>query len=263
VIVWDTESGLRRTTHTVPLGELLTLTFAPRARTLATAGRDGTVRLWDTASWHEPTQLRKDPALVSALAFSPDGRQLAAADHLDVTLWDLVRGRQTCCQGHNQRSCALAFAPDARTLATGNADTTIRLWDTAAGEGRGTLRGHDRAVLTLAYSPDGRLLASGDFGGTVKLWDVDGEKELATWAALGDEVSALAFAPDGRMLAVAVDRAVRLWDVATGQLVARLDGHAGNVRCLAYAPDGSLLASGGHDKTVRLWDVARYRPTVP
>jgi WD40 repeat protein len=259
VIVWDTGTGLRRATRTVSLGELLTLTFAPGARTLAASGRDGTLRLWDTATWQEPQWLNQDRFLVSALAFSADGRQLAAADHLHVTLWNVATGRKTCCQGHDQRSCALAFAPGAQTLASGNEDTTIRLWDTATGVGRGTLQGHDRAVLTLAYSPDGRHLASGDFGGTVKLWDVDAAKDLATVAALGNEVAALAFSPDSRTLAVAVDRAVQLWDVATGQLVARLEGHEGQVKCLAFSTDGTRLASGGHDRRVRLWNVAQSR----
>jgi WD40 repeat protein len=257
VIVWDTATGQRHPPRSVPLGELLTLRFALDARMLATSGRDGTLRLWGPATWQEPMPWVQDTSLLSELALSADGRQLAAADHLKVILWDLASGRQVCCQGHQQRSCALAFAPDGKTLATGNEDASIQLWETACGERRGTLRGHSRAVLTLAYSPDGRLLASGDFGGAVKLWDMDEEKERATLTASGNEIAALAFSPDSAMLAMAVDSAVQLWDVNTGHLVARLEGHAAKVKCLAFSPDGKRLATGSYDQTVRLWEVPR------
>jgi WD40 repeat protein len=56
---------------------------------------------------------------------------------------------------------------------------------------------------------------------------------------------------------------VQLWEVDTGRLVARLEGHAGQVNCLAFSPDSTRLASGSYDRTVRLWDVARYGPTRP
>jgi WD40 repeat protein len=71
------------------------------------------------------------------------------------------------------------------------------------------------------------------------------------------------FAPDGRTLAVGVGHAVELWDVANGRRVTRWEGHTGNVWCLAYSPDGARLASGANDRTVRLWDVARYRTPRP
>jgi WD40 repeat protein len=58
-------------------------------------------------------------------------------------------------------------------------------------------------------------------------------------------------------LAVALGRAVQLWDVATGRFMGNLSGHEGTVKCLVFSPNGTRLASGGHDRTVRLWDVTQ------
>jgi WD40 repeat protein len=162
---------------------------------------------------------------------------------------------------------ALAFAPDGKALAHSETDCIVRLWDLATEKEHGVLTGHAHAVA-LAFTCDGRTLAAGDWSGAVQLWDVAARMERATLTASEDkgffeEVPAVTFAPDGRTLAVAIGPVVQLWDVATGRLLHRLEGHTGNVRCLAYSPDGTRLASGGHDRTVRLWDVAHYRPTEP
>jgi WD40 repeat protein len=114
--------------------------------------------------------------------------------------------------------------------------------------------------VAVAFSPDGRALASADLDGAVTLWDLAALGERLSLAIPGDRVAALAFSPGGGVLAVAVDEDVQLCEAATGRLLARLRGHEGKVMSLAYSPDGKRLASGGHDRTVRLWDVARYRP---
>ena len=131
---------------------------------------------------------------------------------------------------------------------------------------RATLRGHSDSVSKVAISQDGRTLASACTpGGEVKLWDVVTRSVLTTLAHEDEgRVNAIAFSPDGRTLAMAVGNRISgdrypglivLWDAATGQRLATLTGHTSEVFSVAFSPDGRMLASGGRDKTVRIWDV--------
>src|SRR5207247_10534201 len=137
-------------------------------------------------------------------------------------------------------------------------DQTIRLWDTATGQLRTTLKGHTQSVYVVDFSPDGKLLASatGIFQqalrnnpGEIKLWEIATGKELAAFASPGGLLLALRFSPDGKTLASAGwDKSIRLWDVPSQQLRATLMGSTGGVRALAFSPDGKTLATGGYEK---------------
>jgi WD40 repeat protein len=93
---------------------------------------------------------------------------------------------------------SVAFSPDGKTLASGNHDETIQLWDVKIGVVLRTLRGHTSWVRAVSFSPDGKTLASGSRDRTIKLWDVKTGKELATLKGHPEGVNAVAFSPDGR-----------------------------------------------------------------
>jgi WD40 repeat protein len=259
--VWDVRTGYLVTKRIEYPGGVHSLVFTPGGQRLA-AVQERDLLLWDMAPWREQ-RLEGPLPLVSALALSDDGTQLAAADRDDLTLWDPTESRPMARWTQHDGAVSLAFAPGGTVVSSGGVDGVIRLWDTATGQPRGNLRGHAKPVIAVTYSPDGVTVASAEFRGAVKLWDMATLTERATLEMSGGEVSAVAFAPDGRTLAVAADQAVQLWDVAEGSLLASLRGHEAQVNCLAYSPDGARLASGSSDKTVRLWDVTRYRPKSP
>jgi eukaryotic-like serine/threonine-protein kinase len=152
---------------------------------------------------------------------------------------------------------ALAYSPDGRWLAARDADEkTVLLLDAQTHETAARFRGHEKLVYGATFSPDSRRLASCSQDRTVRVWQVDiGLCQVLRGHT--DEVFAAAFHPDGRRLATAGrERAVWLWDLTSGEEVARLPGHTSYVWSLAFSPDGATLVSGSGDFTVRLWDTA-------
>ncbi len=152
---------------------------------------------------------------------------------------------------------SIAFSPDGQTLATGNGDGTISLWEVATGRERKRLEGHTFKVTSVAYSPDGKTLASGSDDNTVRVWEVATGHELTRLEGHISTVTSVAYSPDGKTLASGSgDNTVRVWEVATGHELTRLEGHTSYVTSVAYSPDGKTLISGSADGTMRVWDVA-------
>jgi WD40 repeat protein len=145
-------------------------------QSLASAGyREGNVSLLDLATGREEQHTTHlEPVFLLCMAFSPDGRFLAAGTHEgDIVLWSREPFRLLFrLQGHEGPAHAVAFSSDGKWLASGGQDGTVKVWQVATGREKATLQGHRQAVRALAFAPRDLLLASGSSDRTVKLWDL-------------------------------------------------------------------------------------------
>jgi WD40 repeat protein len=240
-----------------PYASLQAFALSPDGKLLATGAGDGRVQIWDRATGKNLRELtwvkmsgpgRGDYAILTGLAFAPDGRSLAACG---VSSDDIL------------------FRPIVRLweVATGGERAALDLFpgvDAAAG--RSSVRRAlmiDQVVMSVAFSPDGRQLAVGG-GTTVYLWDVVRRRETRQMGGGHVFARGLAFSPDGRVLAAGrCEGGIRLWDAATGLVLRDVPAHQAAVTALAFSPDGRWLASASLDTTALVWDVTQILQDGP
>ncbi len=244
--------------------QILGFAFSPKTAQIATTDAAGIVTLRDPDSGWQIDRCLDFPGFARALAFSPDGRFLAAGGIAPaVCLWDMTSPTSKPTETvvlPIARVKRMAFSPDDQSLViTADADGTILLWDLATRRARMVLH-HSAPVMNMAVSPDGRWLATAGSGHNrlIVLWDLkSGSRHVLLDDGPGDTM-ALAFSPDGALLASAgfPEHEVRLWDVKKRRVCRLLAGHTRPVNGVAFSPDGTLLATAGNDGVLGLWTVA-------
>ncbi|MFB0630898.1 WD40 repeat domain-containing protein [Streptomyces sp. AB3(2024)] len=261
-------------------GAVHTVAFRPGTGPvlLAAGGADGSVRLWDLADPGHPSAygqpLTGAAGPVFAVAFTADGARLAAGSQDRSTrVWnvpapgagpdapDVIGGAPAAPDGPASYVNAVAYSPDGQWLATGSADSQVRLYDARTRVLAGVFP-HPGPVTSLSFHPGGRQLVTGASDGTVRLWQLP-PRPLRGFQGT---VNAIGYAPDGKLLAVA-GRDVQLWDVTdpwtprpVGPPLTNPTGYSATV---SFTPDGRTLAVGGREGKLWLWDLSRPDRAVP
>lgn len=195
--------------------------------------------------------------VVRSVAFSPDGRRVAATsgDHT-IKVWDAATGTVlSSWKKHNHEIWQLAFSPDGRWLACVSMDQTMKIWEAATGQGEVILKECHSGAWSVAFSPDSKRVAVGCGDGTIRVCDAAGAQEIRRLKGHRSNVLGVAFSPDGRWLASAgADHTARIWDLNTGLETLALQGHSREVNRVAFSSDGERLATAGTDDVAKVWN---------
>jgi WD40 repeat protein len=218
-----------------------------------------TLQVWDLLS-HQPTSFSGHSGTVLSLAVSPDGKSLGSASYdRTVRLWNLESGEeQSHFREHTDHVRAVAFHPNGQEVASAGSDRHIRRWNIRNNQPNGSWIGHDARIRALTFTPSGDRLVSAGEDKRICVWNTKDNSLMVSLDTVRDEgeVLTLATCQVENLLASGHQNGnVNIWDSARGVRLHSLHGHSDKVRCLAFTPDGKTLASGGDDKTIRLWHV--------
>jgi WD40 repeat protein/serine/threonine protein kinase len=271
VELWDPEQGGRSLNHIETGVRGVQPAFSPDGTRLATPASNrpqvfppkgpNSVQTWDATTGLAPLEyvgLEQRPRL---LAYSPDGRWLAAgADAGEVRVWDTEQAEkvkllaaEVGASAHTGKVTAVAFDPKTGALATADIDGRVRIWKPGLWTCDQTLTA-GAGVNALAFWPDGSRLAAGRADGQTRVWDTTSGKETRTHDTGRSPIARLEAGKAHRSLTVLnVAGTASIGDADSPFPPKPLQGPSGRINAIAYRPDGELLATAGDDKTIRLW----------
>ncbi|GJD16995.1 WD-repeat protein [Rivularia sp. IAM M-261] len=243
--------------------------FSRDGKTIATAGWDRTVRIWNRKG-EQLQVLNGHQDAVWGINFSKDGKTLASSgEDGSVRLWNLegtnpkskiktaTAWRKNLGEG---ASVSISFSPKGKILGTTGRLNNGTLWNLQDVEAPNvetlhvtSLQGHTDTLRNLQFSPDGKMVITTSRDKTAKLWNLDG-KELLTLRGHQADVRNVVFSPDGQTIATASwDNTAKLWNL-DGKELLTLRGHQAGVRSAVFSPDAKIIVTGSEDGTAKIWN---------
>lgn len=196
------------------LGRIRTICFSPNGQSIASAGKDRVIKIWDIPGKGERISLAGHSSIINSIAISPDGKTLISGDMKGfINIWNINSGRLIrTIEAHTLPVVSVSYSPCSGLFSSSSEDATIKLWEVSTGQLLCTLSGHEEKVNSVAFAVDGKTLASASDDHTVRVWDVENPNNSITLEAGQYAVLSVAFSPDGQLLASGgEDGIVKIW----------------------------------------------------
>ncbi|KAI6181094.1 Notchless-like protein 1 [Aphelenchoides besseyi] len=298
ICLWDPETGKQMGRKLLGHKQWINaLAWAPLhedsdSRLLASAGKDTTIRIWDTQLHQTIRVLSGHTASVTCLRWGGCGFIYSGSQDRTVKVWRSDTGTPyRTLTGHAHWINTLALNVDyalrigsydpatkrwasaqetaeaalkryngalngkTEKLVSGSDDFTMFMWDPTTGKKEiARLTGHQQLVNQVAFSPDTRLMASASFDKSIRIWCGQTGRFLKTLRGHVQAVYQLAWSADSRLLVSgSADSTLKVWNMSTKELMLDLPGHGMDVFAVDWSPDGERVASGGKDCVLKLW----------
>lgn len=256
VIGWTIESKRHR-------GYLIAAALSPDAKQVATGGLDGIIRLWDAETGAFQRAFVGHDSYIYDLAWSPDGRTLAAAGSFDAQakLWDVRTGLLLQGVKFETWVSKVVWSPDGRMLLLcGGESGSAKFWDVSLAVERGKID-HGKHILSATWSPDGETVAFVVTGQAVQLFEMTPFKVRKSFGEPSAETAySASWSSDSKQLAVATNLGTKIWDVESEKVTQTL---AGPMTVAAWSPNGKVLATAYNGGAVQTWNTSNWMPLKP
>ena len=267
--IWDVEKRVYKRDWNVNLKHPSDITFHDD-RISVVNGNYKTITFWDleTEKKKEINDAHKES--ITCVSFSPDGKMIASGSRdKTVRLWNAATETlHKTLKGHKKPILSLTFSRDGSHIASISEDKTIRVWHVATGRRKHTFKTNSKDLHRISFSPNGETLASASLvDGIIHQWDLNTGKHKNTIVGHGGGFASknIVFSED-RIIATTIygKKNIILYDLNTQEVQTILAGHKKQVYSLSFSLDGKTLASGGLDKTIRIWtvDTGEHKKTL-
>lgn len=263
VKVWEVREKVENVGHEA---RILSVSFSPDGKFVATGSRDKTLKIWDTLKGTELHHLKGHTSNVFGVCWSPDGKSVCSGSRdKSIKIWSASSGlcTHTLLEHKNIVRC-VAWSPDGKHILSTSDDKTAIVWDATNDFTKiGVLYGHRAEVIYGAYSSDCRRAATCSDDCTIKLWDTKKNSlsygtnyvKVATLIYHTQGIKAVDFSPDCKtLISGSEDHKIVQWNARNAKVMSVLEGHTEDIRGVRYSSDGRYIVSGSTDSTLKLWN---------